>query len=156
MTYYCPLCSREFKTLPSLKRHFCKSHVDRTCPVCGKEYKVVSVHAIHEYHYTGCKEHAVLWYLTTRNNLTKKLTVEEKNEIIEFCERFLTEKNRWVRTNNEEKENRKYRKWTESELEFIRRNYGRISSRKIGDLLGRPKSGVIYKIREMRKSGLIE
>ena len=45
--------------------------------------------------------------------------------------------------------------WSEPDINFIIKNYGIISARKIGDKIGRSKNSVIGKANRLRKLGLL-
>lgn len=73
MTFYCPLCDYEAKTLNNLKKHFRVAHVEcfTRCPLCEVDVYVPK----HAWQIEDV-DHMVLYYLTantrTRSNKFKR------------------------------------------------------------------------------------
>ena len=158
MTFYCPFCPkpRAFKVMSSLKKHFMRSHSDGKCPACGEKYKSLPSHSMYVYTRTGCEKHAVVWYLSTRN-LSKNIPDDVKSKVLKICEEILSRKDGWKSVGENKKvQIRSYSRWTAEEIEFLKENYGKMSAKQIGDAIGRSKSSVIHKVKELREMGVMD
>jgi len=78
--FRCPLCSRKFDTIWTLKIHFMKEHkLNNKCPICRKSVrKNLMRHAYHRF-VKGDIEHGVLWYLLGGGNQSLKMRRVARN-----------------------------------------------------------------------------
>jgi len=93
MTFYCPICGKQYEYLYKLKYHYRKCHKSDYCPLCKKEFKSVVKHAIKYYIAYNCKYHATLAYLLHRVEGRDNSPIH--SEIAEIALEVLKQKLRW-------------------------------------------------------------
>lgn len=78
--FKCPLCSKTFPNLWSLKTHFKNAHGNLTrCPFCGWEGKVLTSHAY--YMVERDEDHAILYYLLSSPQPEDKEVLKKAKKI---------------------------------------------------------------------------
>ena len=85
--FACPFCNWKGKSFMGLKYHIHGHVIDGICPVCGKNYRNLSLHAGREAK-RGCFDHKVLYGLMPngRNKTATEFKKMCRQEAYEFCE----------------------------------------------------------------------
>ena len=141
MTLYCPSCLREYATIARLKAHFRRNHISEFCPICGAKARNLAVHARNRYWYSGCEEHAVLWYLLYGN----RSRVREHYEVYEIVVDRLSRRETW-RVQQVKIPEGSTRGWTREQMEFLVQNYRHMTIYELSVNLGKNPGSVLKRL----------